>query len=252
MAWFRTEKGDAVGYPDLIALMTGSTPFKLSDTKTQATRIPQHMFYGSYYLEAVDVPQITRIDAYAFCDCNNLEYINLPELQILSDHGFSCKRAGDLRSTININCPKLSSIGQYGFYDYAAQDPTKTLEFPRVSNIGKYAFASSSSNYKWQLAALVLSFSGGANISENAFSGAEIGTIDATGQIAFEDNALSGATVTNLILRNSYMSTLVVGGSLGTAPAHIYVNDDLLQDYLDDDDWSQYAAIIDSISNMPS
>ena len=249
MAWFRTEKGDAVGYPDLIALMTGSTPFKLSDTKTQAVKIPEHMFQGSFYLEAVDAPPIRTIDDYAFADCHNLEYINLPELTRIGSHAFSCQRAQALRSTINIQAPNLTSIAAYGFYDFAAQNGSTTLTLPKVSTIGDYAFASSTNNYKWELSALVLPFSGGCAIGESAFSGATIGTIDIAGESDFEDNALLNSTVTNLILRDDrHMSHLAVGGSLGSAPAHIYVPADILQDYLDDDDWSQYAGIIEAIA----
>ena len=250
MAWFRAEKGDAVGYPDFLLMRTTAATFNLSDTKTQANKIPAYAFYDSYYLQDIDAPPITNIDDYAFAECNNVRNIALPDLTRIGEHALSCKRAPALRSTVNINLPKLTTIADFGFFDFGAQNSNTALEFPKVTSIGESGFGCSNSNYAWTLKALILSFSAGVIFDYAVFAGATIGTIDCAGECSFADNALLGGSITNLVLRDSHMSTLAVGGSLGTAPAHIYVNDDLVTSYQNDDDWSQYASIIESIENF--
>lgn len=250
MAFYRVGAGSE--YPDLMSMMTGSGNFDLADCRTKAWHVPQYMFYSNSHMRDLNDQNISQLDSYSFYRCSNLRDIDMPQLTHIFEHTLDCRRA-TYKTRVNINAPRLLTVENYGFYDFCAQDATAEVDFPRLKNIGNYAFGASGNSYAWILKKMTLGHSDGIILGTYSFQRAQIETIDITspdGVSSFGNHAFANATITNLIIRSSNLATLDVGNDLGVAPTNIYVPDALVDTYKITPAWNNYASAFKPLSDI--
>ena len=248
MAYFRCGAGSE--FPDTMDIMTSSGHFDLSDLRTKATRVPKYMFYDNSYIWNVDGETFTIIGSYSFYRCSNIQDIDLPNVNLVNEHAFDCRRT-TYKTTVNIDMPKLLTIEANGFYDYCAQNSAKELLFPRLKNIKNYAFGASGNSYAWIVKKMTFGHDDGIVLGTYSFQRAQIETIEVTsltGTSDFGNHAFSSGSITNLVIRSQNVATLAVGSDLGSSPTNIYVPDSLVNTYKITDGWVNYASVIKPLS----
>lgn len=249
MAYFRCGAGSE--FPDMMDMMIGGT-FNLSDMRTKADRVPKYMFYDNNAIRDVDGDTFLIIGSYSFYRCSYIQDINLPNVNLVNEHAFDCRRS-TYKTAVNINMPKLLTIENNGFYDYCAQDATAEVDFPKLKNIKNYAFGASGNSYAWILKKMTLGHPDGVVLGTYCFQRAQIETIDVTspdGVSSFGNHAFANATITNLIIRSSNLATLDSGNDLGASPTNIYVPDTLVDTYKITPAWNNYASAFKPLSDI--
>lgn len=100
------------------------------------------MFYNCINLIDVDLPKLNISNSkikHCFGDCYNLESVNAPELELITDEMFSY--CDDLKE---VNIPKAETIGESAFFYTSSLND---LSIPNVKSISKEAFGNSAISY---------------------------------------------------------------------------------------------------------
>ena len=163
-----------------------NTALQEVNVPSTATFIPKNCFMGCTSLNKVTMPDsVTYIGDYAFAECTNLtknyekaedtyRWLELPKsLKEVCDHAFyNCTQLDAIKVTDKLELIDNSAfrstglqrielydeegtlaiqeIGDYAFYStFLVSNTTDKLELPALKKIGAYAFASTSTNFKY-------------------------------------------------------------------------------------------------------
>lgn len=233
---------------DLLGLMTGNEQFNLTDeeTPTEATRVPQYMFYGNQNVHDIDLANITNIGDYAFTQCPYIGNINLPSCTEIAANAFlECRRSAAVSGSTVFNLPECVTLGEKAFYEFGLQNDNLVINLPKVQTIGNQVFGSYYSTYRMNVKEMNLPKV--QTIGNSAFRYAKItdlkfgDTLTSIGTSIFNT-----ATITNLYVYATTPPTLPSAG-LGNAPTHIYVPAASVDTYKAATGWSTHASIIEAI-----
>lgn len=265
MAWYPVKYK-----PDMLEIIASSTPFDYSKLESESEIIPQYSFHGSK-IEHLTSTAVLTVGDRAFEGCNGLDFINLPHCTSVGQYAFSCERAVDRTvenpyRAVDIYLNDVVTIGAYAFYNYGGCDDIAELIFPACTSVNQNAFAASSTFFLTVKSIILPSVT---YVGASAFQRVVAETIqignssqEYTGLRSAMSTPLANATVTNLIMYPKTPPGLSTNAGLGNGAtiSHIYVPDGTdpdsgktyVQLYKDANRWSNYASIIDSISNMPT
>lgn len=258
MGWYpgiiNTTSSSGGGCPDLMLLMTTNSQFDLTDEdiQTQATKIPQRMFYGNYvrnismsnitevgdetfrgnaYLNNINLSSCTKIGGNCFAYSGNdtehiqLKTINFPVLEYIGDDGF---RGFDFNTSssqrINLSFPSFIQGGARWFHGHNHVNYVDTFDLPSVEQLGYAVFMNT------DMEILKLG-SNCTNLGGEVFSGGRIGTIycEATTPPSLGSQGFgktSGVTI---------------------MPDHIYVPSGSITSYTTATNWTTYSNVISAI-----
>lgn len=212
-------------------------------THLTATGVPTYAFYQDTSLTTVSLPAATSIGSNAFRDCTSLTSVDFPALTSL---GMSAFRGCSALTTADF--PLVTSISDSAFYNCSA---LTTADFPLVTNIIAYAFRGCS-------ALTTADFPAVASISDYAFYNCSalatadfplvtsLGTYTFRGCSSLTSLTLSNTKVAALSSASAFTSTPIADGT-----GHIYVPDDLVDQYKAATNWDTYADQILPISQKP-
>ena len=89
----------------------GSHVLKKVELHENITKIPKSAFFYSYSLIDINLENITEIGAYAFENCESMNFSGkMPKLKTIGEYGLS------YTNTSSLDFPSLESIGEYSFY----------------------------------------------------------------------------------------------------------------------------------------
>ena len=251
---------------DLIKLMENNSISNRLDliddvVKTEATRIDGALFREKA-IHRISLSTIIHVGSYAFYQATasgrEISMINCVDIGEYAFKDYS--RSDDPITTFNF--PNLEAVGQYAFqraklqcvldmpklktvYNNAFQEVYMSgLNVPLLETIGANAFGSSWVGFDVELPSIV-------SIGNNAFYnfGSENFTIGEN-CTSIGNTIFGGNGVTNLYVLATTPPTLAGefrGGTSGVQ--HIYVPEDSVEDYKAASIWSNYASIIEGISN---
>lgn len=259
MAWYKCSSGGGgTNFADLMALAaagSSSSPviFDLTDAEihTLSTKVPQYMFYYNRNVGHISLANVTDVGAFAFYNGRNVKSINLPVCTAVGESAFEAIHQDASTALTSINLPLCTSIGAAAFRNMRTNTSASNklvVDIHSVTSLGQNAFRSTTSGMNWYIEEIDIS--NVVTIGQYAFAGSQntlvtlkIGS-DCT---SISANMLNGTTCTNLIVNRSTPPALTT--TLGTAPAHIYVPDDAVNTYKAASVWSNYASIIEKLSN---
>ena len=118
----------------LTAIIEGKT---VSIINSEASKVRIYAFYKYGSLQTVDMPGVTKIGEYAFCDCIYLHSAYFSSCSIIGSYAFSNTWL------LSVSFPACSFISEHGF-DSAGFSPFSTIAFPNCLSIHSYAFQSCS------------------------------------------------------------------------------------------------------------
>lgn len=233
---------------DLLGLAAGNELFDLDDAtiQTEATSIPQYMFYGNANVHNISLNEITNVGTYAFKGCGYIGNINLPKCTEIGVNAFlECRRSSSVYAS-TINLPKVVTIREQAFREFSINNPNFEFNLPECTTIESGGFRAVIQTYVFGV---------------KKFNLPKIQTI---GQYAFQNvvatdfimgdavtsigrQAFESANITNLYC---YATTPpdVSNSNLGAATiSHIYVPSASVDTYKAAAGWSAYASIIEAI-----
>lgn len=260
MAWFECKysAGGGTNFADLMALAadgTSSSPviFDLTDAEihTLATKVPQYMFYYNRNVGDISLANITDVGAFAFFNGRNVKSINLPVCTSVGESAFEAIHQDASTALTSINLPLCTSIGAAAFRNIRTNTSSSNklvVDIHSVTSLGQNAFRSTTSGMNWNIEEIDIS--NVVTVGAYAFAGGQntLGTLKiGSACTSIAANILNGTTCTNLVVDRATPPALTT--TLGTAPAHIYVPDDAVNTYKAASVWSNYASIIEGISN---
>lgn len=229
---------------DLLALMTGNEQFNLTDaeTPTQATLIPQYMFYGNQNVHDISYNSIVTVGAYAFTQCPYIGDLNLPGCTGIADNAFlECRRSSSVSGSTVFNLPECITLGEKAFYEFCLQNDTLVVNLPKLKTIGNQAFGSYYSTYRLNVKEMNLPKV--ETIGNGVFRYAKITDLklgSENSEITIGTSIFNTATITNLYVYATTPPTLPSAG-LGNAPTHIYVPAASVEAYQGATGWSNYT-----------
>lgn len=233
---------------DLLALMTGNERFNLTDaeTPTEATLIPQYMFYGNQNVHDISYNSIVTVGAYAFTQCPYIGDLNLPSCTEIAENAFlECRRSAAVSASTVFNLPECVTLGEKAFYEFGLQNDNLVINLPKVQTIGNQVFGSYYSTYRMNIKEMNLPKVH--TIGNSAFRYAKITDLKFGDTLTSIGTSLfNTATITNLYVYAVTPPTLPSAG-LGNAPTHIYVPAASVAAYQGATGWSNYASIIEAI-----
>ena len=234
---------------DLLALASGSEIFDLDDAivPTNATNIPQYMFYANQNVRDVALENIESIGAYAFNGCHNIRKIDLPECLTIGDFAFYQARRSTYETSDVFNLPKCTSIGQNAFYEFTINNSNLVINLPECQTLGNGAFRSTSASYG--VTAQEVNLPKIETIGDRAFQRSVINTFKIGDTVtALGTSVFTTATITNLYCYATTPPTVGtnLAGSDGTI-THIYVPAASVAAYKAASGWSAYASVIEAI-----
>lgn len=237
---------------DLLALASGTDIFDLDDATvpTEATGIPQYMFYGNQKVRDVALTTIEDIGAYAFNGCSNISNIDLPSCTTIEEKAFyQCRRASAAAASNTFNLPNCVSIGENAFNEFCINNNNMVLSLPECINIANGGFRSTSASYGITIKELYLPKI--QSIGNYAFQRSVITDVKIGSHvpITFGTSVFMSAQITNLYCYATTppsVGTNIVGD--GTI-SHIYVPAESLSAYQSASGWNLYQNVI---APMPS
>lgn len=258
MAWYKCGGGGGgTNFADLMALAaagTSSSPviFDLTDAEihTLATKVPQYMFYYNRNVGHISLANVTDVGAFAFFNGRNVKSINLPVCTAVGESAFEAIHQDASTAFTSINLPLCTTIGQAAFRNMRTNTNSSNplvVDIHSCTSLGQNAFRSTTSGMNWYIEEIDIS--NVVTIGGYAFAGSNtLGTLKiGSACTSIATSILNGTTCTNLIVDRATPPALTT--TLGTAPTHIYVPDDAVNTYKAASVWSNYASIIESISN---
>lgn len=232
---------------DLLALMTGSEQFDLTDSTVPTTTllIPSYMFYRNANVKNVGFDSVLTIGANAFQGCGYIENINFPNVTEIQEKAFLECRRSSYTTTSTISLPKVVTIGQEAFREFNIDNDTFDFNLPECTTIGLGAFRVVNQNYSFAVRKVNLPKV--QTIGNYGFQRCEatdfiIGpNCSSIGVQCFES-----AIITNLHVQATTPPT-VGNSNLGTGTiTHIYVPSASVSAYKGASGWSTYASIIEA------
>ena len=259
MAWFECKYGSGgTNFADLMALAaagTSSSPviFDLTDSEihTLATKVPQYMFYYNRNVGHISLANVTEVGADAFFNGRNVKSINLPACTSVGESAFEAIHQDASTALTQINLPLCTTIGNHAFRNMRTNTNSTTplvVDIHSCTSLAQNAFRSTTSGMNWYIEEV--NIPNVVTIGAYAFAGSQNTLVTlkiGSACTSIATNMLNGTTCTNLIVDRATPPAITT--TLGTAPAHIYVPDANVNDYKTASVWSNYASIIEGISN---
>lgn len=235
---------------DLLALASGSETFDLDDATvpTEATSIPQYMFYGNSNVRDIAFSSIISVGTYTFSGCHNIRNIDLPECTTINENAFyQCRRSGTPASSNVFNLPKCTNIGVNGFYEFGFTNQNLVINLPECTTLSNGAFRAVSAQYGMNVKEVNLPKI--QTIGDRAFQRATIETFKIGDTVtALGTSVFTTANITNLYCYATTPPT--VGTNLAGSDGiitHIYVPAASVAAYKAASGWSAYASVIEAI-----
>lgn len=234
---------------DLLALAAGSEIFDLdtATVPTEATNIPQYMFYSNQNVRDVALPTIESVGAYAFNACHNIRDIDLPECTSIGDYAFYQARRSTYSTSDTFNLPKCESIGQNAFYEFAINNANLVINLPECETLGNASFRSTSASYG--VTAQEVNLPKIKTIGDRSFQRANITTFKiGSTATTLGTSIFTTATITNLYCYATTPPSVGtnLAGSDGTI-SHIYVPSASVAAYKAASGWNEFSSIIEAI-----
>lgn len=232
---------------DLLALASGSESFDLSDDTlhTEATAIPQYMFYDNDNIRDISLSSILSVGQYSFYRCDNSRNVILPECTSIGANAFlECRR--NATGTI-LYLPKVVTIGNSAFKEFGLNNSNLDLNLSECVTLDDGAFRSAYANYGFTVKTLSLPKID--TIGQLAFQNLTAATLSIGADVtSIGQNAFLTTTITNLYC---YKTTPppVVNNNLGSGNiTNIYVPSGSAGAYKAAGGWSAYES---QIQEMP-
>ena len=166
----------------------------------EATKINQYTFDANNGIKRVRFANVTEIGAYNFRECDLLESIDLPNATGSAGNGFGQGCA----VLTSVNVPKITEFGNYAFQSASS---IEKLDLPSVTSFGNYCL-----RYTTALTTLILRYTGG------------------------------------VVSRGS---SVLASSGISSKRGYIYVPKALIEDYKVSNGWSTYAAQFRAIEDYP-
>ena len=258
-----------------------------SITLGSVSYIPSHTFNGCSNLLSFSIPNVVSIYSNAFRDCRSLTSIVLPSttISIGSSAFYNCQNITYIEGTgvkyiydsAFYNCKSIQTVSFPAcifLYVNAFSNATiwSSVYFPVLSTLSHNAFAGATIKVPLNLPNVERVYS-------YAFSGARISIVNmpnaidlyscigyGSGPDCFDFTNLSTISrdafqhcgnLAHLVLRNSSVCTLTTSMAFHDSPiekgiGHIYVPDNLVEEYKDETNWSDHSDVILPISEYPA
>lgn len=251
-AWYRADIPIVKGYDLLAAMSAGDglsirTAFNLTDANldSDATRIPDYMFYKNLNVEEINLTKITEVGSNSFYQCPYIKKIYLPNCTLLKSSAFiGSSRSQTGLSNFTIYLPKVVTIQDSALREMSGAGITCTLTLSKCETLQSNAIRGASGRYfvinKLNLPKIV-------SIGQECLSYHQITTVDIGDTCtSIASKPFNGGTIGTLICRATTPPSLHANG-LGCTPTHIYVPTDSVATYQGASNWSAYASIIEAI-----
>lgn len=232
---------------DLLALASGSEAFDLNDETlhTEATAIPQYMFYDNDNVRDISLSSILSVGQYSFYRCDNLRNVILPECTLISANAFLECRRNATGNTLYL--PKVVTIGNSAFKEFGLNNSNLDLNLAECVTLEDGAFRSAYANYGFTVKTLSLPKI--ENIGQLAFQNLTATTLTIGANVeGIGQNAFLTTTITNLYC---YATTPppVTNNNLGSGNiTNIYVPSGCGNAYKAAGGWSAYENQIHEIT----
>ena len=205
------------------------------------THIGQLAFYGITYITSIQIPlSVTTISQGAFYGCDNLGSVEIPK-NIAEIGAYAFAFSGITKATINSNV-----AGEQMFYECSSLNSVEINgNIPKIPNQMFYGCSN--------LTHIDLP-SGITEIGHGAFKNSGLETIIIPeGVTIIGDSAFNNCpNLTEMTLLPLIPPTLVVVGSISTATTVINIPSGTYNAYSTATNWSNFTAILNDPSNVPS
>ena len=189
-----------------------------SYTNHTLTKVGRCGFANQFNLQTVDLPKVTRLEAFAFQTCRKLTSVNLP---LVGSASVNCFQGCITLETISL--PSATVINEMGL---SGCNKLNNVHLPNVNSVAQTGFQGCISLEKLELPSLT-------KLGFNAFSGC--------------------SNLTTLIIRNTTSVANMTGAAFTNTPiskgtGYIYVPDELVETYKISTNWATYANQIKPLS----
>lgn len=212
-------------------------------TSLTATGVNDYAFRDDRLLTTVSLPAVTSIGGYAFRSCSSLTTVNSPLATSIGDQAFY-----DCSSLTSVDFPLVTSISGYVFVGCSA---LTSADLPLATSIGGYAFRGcrSLTTADFPLATSLGSY---AFAYCSSLTSADFPAVASIDTYAFRDCS----NLTSLTLSKNEVATLsstnaLQGTPIASGTGHIYVPDDLVDQYKTATNWATYADQIMPLTQKP-